>query len=94
MSIFTDGNRAVSIDMYTWKDGNTSNPIDPEFFEVGSLEAVTDEDGWGVTVDNEPVRIVDDVEECISNAKQWAKYYEPADGEEAYADIDEIEITW
>lgn len=94
MSIFTDGNRAVSIDMYTRKDGNTSNPIDPEFFEVGSLEMVTDEDGWGVTVGNEPIRIVDDIEECIDNAKQWAKYYELADGEEAYADIDEIEITW
>ena len=94
MSIFTDGTRTVSIDMYTWKDGNTSNPIDPEFFEVGGLEIVTDEDGWGVTVDNEPIRIVDDVEEYINDARRWADYYKLWNGEEAYADIDEIEITW
>ena len=88
MSIFADGKRAVSIDMYSWKVGNTSNPIDPEFFEVGSLEIVTDEDGWGVTVDNDPVLKVDDVDECINNARQWVDTYESADGEEAYADID------
>ena len=94
MSILTDGNKAVSIEMYTWKDGNTSNDYAPEFFEFGSLAPVLDEDGWEVYVGNEPVLTVGDVDECIANARQWAATYEPTDGEEAYADIDEIEINW
>ena len=80
--------------MCTWKDGNSSNDYAPELFEAGCLEIVTDEDGWWVTIYNEPVRKVDDLDECINNARQWVGTYEPVDGEEAYADIDEIEITW
>ena len=94
MIILTDGNKAVRIEMYTWKDGNTSNDFAPEFFEIGCLAPVLDEDGWEGYIGNTPVKKVDDVDECIENAKQWAKYYEPTDGEEAYVDIDEIEITW
>lgn len=94
MIILTDGNKAVRIEMYTWFDRVIDNNYELEFFEVGSLAPVLDEDGWEGYIDNTPVKKVDDVDECIENAKQWAKYYEPTDGEEAYVDIDEIEITW
>ena len=93
-SILTDGKKIAIIEMYTMKDGNASNDYSPEFFEVGSLAPVLAEAGWEVCVGNTPVKEVDDVDECIANARQWAKYYEPTDGEEVYADIDEIEITW
>lgn len=94
MIILTDGNKAVSIEMYTWFDRVIDNNYELEFFEFGSLAPVLDEDGWEVCVGNTPVKKVDDVDECIENARQWIDVYEPIDREGAYIDIDEIEITW
>ena len=83
-----DGKKMVSIEMNNWTDNGYTPDWSIDFFEAGSLEYNEDMDAY----------IVEDVDYCIEQARDWQNargdFYEPevtfADIESRNVDVNEI----
>ena len=64
MTRLTDGKNTVGISMMEWKLYGLSPDWSNDFFDVGLLPFVEDENG-------DHVYIVDDVQYCIEQANEW-----------------------
>lgn len=65
MTKLTDNNRTIEIEMTTFENGNYSSDWSADFFDVGSLPYITDDN-------DDPVFLVRDVAYCIGQAEDWA----------------------
>ena len=86
-----DGKKMVSIEMNNWTDNGYTPDWSIDFFEAGSLEYNEDMDAY----------IVEDVDYCIEQARDWQNargdFYEPevtfADIDSRNVDVNEIKTT-
>ena len=86
-----DGKKMVSIEMNNWTDNGYTPDWSIDFFEAGSLEYNEDMDAY----------IVEDVDYCIEQARDWQNargdFYEPevtfADIESRNVDVNEIKFV-
>lgn len=65
MTRFTDGSKTAEISMAVWLDGQWQPDWEMDFFDIGMLKRVEDEDGTAL------VYVVDDVDYLIDQAEDW-----------------------
>lgn len=87
MTILTDGQRTVGIQMNFWTGTGFTPDWSNDFFDVGILPK---------TDDDEDIFIVDDVRYCIEQAKDWWRCTGDFRNDDVSAEPGErsIHVTW